>query len=210
MRSGAGIVTSYRLTWLVLLALIVAATLWLALGRRVAPVAPADVKPSIAAPDDLAQQYQEEPFADLIVNMTELELSLSSSDGSLKVRIWARRAEKNETGYAIEDGVLQFALEQRSALLLHVQDAVFTTATDTVEMSGSLVGHVTGSDQFFEATRLTCDLNGTVTDTDEVVYLVYTDKVVYRAPNIDVSGERMILELPSGVVKFEGEVEAGV
>jgi hypothetical protein len=218
MRSGAGIVTAYRLTWLVMLAIVVAITLWLALGRRVAPVAPEDVKPSIAKPEALTQEYQEEPFADLIVNMSELELSLSSSDGKMKLRLWATRAEKNETGYAIEDGVLQFAIEERSNLMLHVQDATFTTATDTVELSGSLVGHVMSGtdeenqepDQYFEATKLTWKLDGTTTDTGEIVWYVYADKVVYRAPKIDVSGERMILELPSGKVRFEGQVEAGV
>jgi hypothetical protein len=117
------------------------------------------------------------------------------------VRIWARQAEKNETGYAIEDGVLQFAMEERSTLMLHVEDATFTAATDIVELSGSLTGHVTGSDQYFEATKLTWKLDST---------LVRTDKVVYRAPNIDVSGERMILDLASGEVRFEGQVEAGV
>jgi len=181
----------------------------------VEPVPPEDVKPSIAPPDRSDIEIQEEPFADLIVNMSELELSLSSSVGELKVLLLAHQAEKNETGYAIEDGKLQFAIEERSTLELRVQDATLTTsdgitATDTLELSGYLVGHVTGSDQYFEATRLTCDLNGVKTDSEDVVYYVYTDKVVYRAPSIDVSGERMILELPSGIVKFEGRVEASI
>jgi len=201
MRSAPGFVTAYRLTWLAMLAIVVAITLWLALGRRVEPVSPEDVRPSIATPVNLTQEYQKEPFADLIVNMSELELSLNSSDGSLKLRIWARKAEKNETGYEIEDGALQFEMAEGSVLELHVQDATFTAATDIVELSGSLTGHVTGSDQYFAATKLTWKLDGT---------LIRTDKVVYRAPNIDVSGERMTLDLASGEVRFEGQVEAGV
>jgi hypothetical protein len=214
--SGAGIVTTYRLTWLVLLALVVAATVWLALGRRIVPVPANEVRPTIAAQEEPQQEYRQEPFADLIIEMNEIELSLSSREGSLKLRVWAREAEKNETGYAISDGVLQFAMEERSTLLLHVQDASLATATDTVELSGSLVGHVmdgsqtgevqpdaddTGGDQYFEATRLTWNMNESV---------IRSDKVVYRAPSIDVSGERMILDLATGGIEFEGKVEAGV
>lgn len=193
--------TLYRLGWLGLLVLAVAVTLWLVFGRPAAPVDLADVKPKYASPEAAAPKIQEEPFADLILSMNEMELSLSSSDGSLKVRMWASKAEKNETGYSLEDGVLQFAMEDHNTLMLRVQEATFTTATDTVELSGSLVGHVTGSDQYFEATKLTWNRNETV---------IHTDKVVYRAPNIDVSGERMTLDFTTGVVSFEGEVQAGI
>jgi lipopolysaccharide export system protein LptC len=210
---GGGIVTRYRLGWLGLVVLAVAATLLLVFGRQVAPVPLEDVKPSIAPPDRSVPEFQEKPFADLIVNMSELELSLSSSDGALKLRIWATKADKTERGYELEDGVLQFAMEERGTLVLRVQEATFTIATDTVELSGSLVGQIMSNDQaddrnrgldnyqYFEATKLIWNLNED---------MVHTDKVVYRAPNIDVSGERMTLDLSTRVVTFEGKVEAGV
>lgn len=201
MRNGAGLVTRYRITWIVMLALAIAVTLALVFCRSVIPVPMEDVKPSVQNAAQSEQQYEEEPFADLIVNMTELELSLSSGDGSLKVRIWAREAEKNLTGYSISDGVLQFAMEERSTLMLRVQDAIFTLATGEVEVSGSLVGHITGSSQYFEAQKLTWR-------QDE--NLIHTAKVLYRAPSIEVSGEHMNLDLETGVVQFEGAVEAGV
>ena len=201
MRNGAGLVTRYRITWLMLLVLAIAVTLLLIFGRSVTPVASTDVKPSIITKNQPEQQYEEEPFADLIVNMTELELSLSSSDGALKVRIWARQAEKNQAGYAIADGVLQFAMEERSTLLLRVQNAEFAMATGEVAVSGSLVGHITGSSLFFETQEL-------IWRQDE--NRINTAKVTYRAPNIEVTGERMTLDLETGVVRFEGAVEAGV
>jgi hypothetical protein len=201
MRNGAGFITRYRITWLLMLAAVVAVTLVLVFSRSVPPVSIEDVKPSVYRANKPEPEYQEERFADLIIDMNELEISLSSSDGSLKVRIWAREAVKNQAGYAIADGVLQFAMEERSTLLLRVQDAVFTLATGEVNVSGSLVGHVTGSDQYFEAQKLSWF-------QDES--LIHTDKVTYRAPSIDVSGERMTLDLETGVVRFEGAVKAGV
>lgn len=210
---GGGIVTVYRLGWVGLLALAVVVTIWLAFGRQVALVAPEDVKPSIARSDEPEPEFREEPFAELTVDMYEPELSLSSDDGSLKLQIRAKQAEKNESGYALTDGVLQFAIEERSVLLLWVKDAAFTAATDTVVLSGSLVGRITGSNQdgdqdsdqgnyqYFEATRLTWDRREPV---------VRTDKVVYRTKNIDVNGERMALNLRTGEVNLEGKVEAGV
>ena len=99
------------------------------------------------------------------------------------------------------EGVLLFSLPDHDSLLLKLSDSRFSTETGVVEISGTIIGEVLGTGQFFEAEQLHWRL-----DEKQIT----ANKVVYRGPNIDVSGEKMTLNLATGEVTFAGLVEAGV
>jgi len=201
MGIGAGAITRYRIIWLAVVAAGVVVTLLIVFGRPFTPVALEDVKSAVREDNPTSQSYSEEKFGQLVANMHELEMSLSSGSGDLRLRVWAEEAVKDKRSYAINNGALQFAMENRNTLLVRVEDARFAEEDQAVKVSGSLTGYITGSNQYFEAKQLSWDMS-----TNEV----RTEKVTYIAPNIQVSGECMCLDMDTGNVRFEGTVEASV
>ncbi|MBN2081576.1 hypothetical protein JW859_05130 [bacterium] len=201
MVNGARAITRYRLIWLAIIVAVVAVTLLAVFARPFTPVAIEDVKSAVREDNPPGKSYSEEKFGQLVANMQELELSLSSGSGDLRLRVWAEQASKDKQTYQITNGALQFAMENHNTLLVRVEDAKFAAEEHAVSVSGSLTGYITGSNQYFEARRLSWDMN-----TNEV----QTEKVMYIAPNIQVSGECMCLDMDTGNVRFEGTVEASV
>lgn len=130
-----------------------------------------------------------------------VDFSLSSMDGELILQLWAKKGAKEGKTFSLAEGVILFSFPERDSLLLKLSDSKFSTQTDTVEISGTITGEVLGTGQFFEAQELHWRL-----DEKQIT----ASKVIYRGPNIDVSGEQMTLNLATGEISFEGLVEAGV
>lgn len=223
MRNGKALITRYRIGWLLLVALFVIAVVWLVVVSSPAPVAPGDVRSAVQVENPPAQTVQEgtRMLQRLKANMTELQLTVSAGEGQLRLRIWAAAARKDGSRYAIEDGLLQFEMENRDTLLLRVEDAVLqydqraellaaaldslwwlrTPSAGALRVNGSLTGLIVGTDQYFEATGLLWD---------QLSSQIRTSTVTYRAGGIEVDGERMCLDLVTGEITFEGPVEARV
>ncbi len=140
-------------------------------------------------------------MGDVGVQVGGVDFSLSSRDGELILRLWAKEGGKVGNTFTLEEGVILFSLPEHDALLLKLSDSKFTSEIGTVEISGTITGEVLGTGQFFQAQELHWRL-----DEQQIT----ANKVVYRGPNIDVSGEQMNLNLETGEISFEGLVEAGV
>jgi len=198
-------ITVYRLTWLALVAVFCFAV-WLLL--YVMPASPkfsevrlAQMKLIGQDPSLTPEQSIEEQAGPLQLEATGWELSLSNHEGDLLMRIWARKAVKEGDRFSIDEGALQFVTEGRNVLLMRVTDATYQREKDVARVSGTLVGEVTGTYQYFSATELAWDQGTNV---------VTTSSVRYVGPRIEVRGEEMSVDLRTGNVSFAGPVEAGV
>jgi len=164
-------------------------------------VDPGAVKSNAINDDPITTTTLEERMGNVGVDVDGVDFSLSSPDGELILRLWAKQGCKEGKIFALAEGVMMFSLPEHDSLLLKLSDSLFSTETDTVEISGTITGEVLGTGQFFEAQELHWRL-----DKQQVS----ANKVIYRGPNIDVSGEQMTLDLATGEIAFEGLVEAGV
>ena len=135
------------------------------------------------------------------VEISGAEFVIKSADGSLVMKVWADEALKNESRYSVREGVLQFVMDQRNTLLLKVSNASFSDESGIARVSGTIVGNIVGSEQFFSAENLTWDQS-----TEQVS----ASAVSFVGPSLEVMGERMVIELATGEVRFEGTVTAGV
>lgn len=135
------------------------------------------------------------------MNVNNAQITMSSGDGQMKMRMWAESGDKNGDVYGIDQGALQFALESRDTLILKVTDGKFTQKKESAQVEGTLIGYIVGSQQFFSASTLTWDPNGR---------LVTATRVTFSSPHMEVTGDRMTINLETGEVRFEGPVEAGI
>ena len=103
--------------------------------------------------------------------------------------------------YQITSGALQFVLGDKQTLLLRVTDGRYLQAKDIATVSGTLVGYLQGSQQWFTAERVVWDSHGQTLNAETVRYV---------APGFEVSGSKMSVDLTTDEVRFEGPVEAGV
>jgi hypothetical protein len=232
VRNGQALITRYRVRWLLLVALFVIVVAWLVVISRPAPVAPGDVRSAVHSENPPAQRLEgeEEMLERLKANMTELELTVSASEGQLRLRVWAAAARKDETRYEIDDGLLQFEMENRDTLLLRVEDALLTLDPRLTRMFSTLdslwwmstpvagllrversltgiiierrsPGQEAGTNSYFEATGLLWDgIHG----------MINAGSVTYSAGDIEVNGQSMLLNLRTGEINFEGAVEASL
>lgn len=151
--------------------------------------------------DSPQEQSVDEQARGLKVGLDEAQITLSSGDGQLKMRMWATKGEKEGATYKVKDGVLQFALENKDTLILKVSDAEYRVEQDIAYVKGTLTGYLVGSQQFFSAAELAWDQQGKA---------VTAKKVTYTGPHAVVSGEEMQVDLATGEVHFKGPVEAGI
>jgi len=198
--------SGYRVFWLAFLALL-AGSLYYGLFIRES----ADILPPI----DIAQVQMEEPGGqtskpgenldeqaqDLRVDLEEAEITLSSGDGKLKMRIWADKGERDGQNYSITEGALQFALESRDTLILKVSDATYRRSESLALVEGELTGYIVGSQQYFSASSIIWDPRGKS---------VSATRVTYSSPHLEVTGDEMSMNLETGEVRFAGPVEAGI
>lgn len=148
-------------------------------------------------PEQIANKSPE-PFK---VDVSAASLTLSSSDGSLQMRVWADQAEKTGSLYKIKDGSLQFMLQNRDTLIVRVTDGSLEYDTQVARVDGQLIGHLIEGNQYFSAERLVWDVNSKQVDIEKVRYI---------GPSVEVTGRSTRIDLATGEVMFSGPVEAGI
>lgn len=195
----------YLLIWGAVLAAF-ASLLWLAVyvwlqGAEFTTVKPEEVQ-STAVPESTRKEPSiEEQAGPLKVGVSEAQLSLSSGDGQLKMRVWADQALKEGGQFSIDEGALQFTLQDHNTLLLRVSDADYRQESGVAHVSGTLIGSIEGTGQYFLAESLSWD---------QAQLYVTAEKVRYIGPHVDVTGEKMQIDLATGEVSFLGPVEGAL
>jgi hypothetical protein len=139
-----------------------------------------------------------EPFK---VDVSAASLTLSSSDGSLQMRVWADKAEKTGAIYKIKDGSLQFMLENRDTLIVRVTDGSLQHDNQIARVDGQLIGHLIEGNQYFSAEKLVWNVNSKQVQIEEVRYI---------GPSVEVTGHSTRIDLATGEITFTGPVEAGI
>jgi len=200
MGTGLPLVTRYRLRWLLMLAVFIMVVLWVFSNFAQRYIPPIMVRSEVVAKNPPPQTWKE-LAGPLKVRAENLVLTLSSSDGSLHVRFWAEQAGKDGRNLSIENGAVEFIMENRNALELLVTNAGCQLESCSACISGTIRGRIAASGQYFEATELSWD---------QAAKMVYAKSVTYIANNFEVHGQSMQLNLRTGEVSFSEGVEVGV
>jgi hypothetical protein len=200
MGTGLPLVTRYRLRWLLMLAVFIMVVLWVFAYCVQRYIPPNMVRSEVVEKNQPPQTF-ERLTGPLKVTAENLVLTLSSSDGSLHVRFWAEQAGKDGSNLFIENGAVEFIMENREALELLVSNAGCQLESGSATISGTIRGRIASSGQYFEATELSWD---------QAAKMVYAKSVTYIANNFEVHGQSMQLNLITGEVSFSEGVEVGV
>jgi hypothetical protein len=201
----AQLFNGYRLAWLAVLVAF-GLLLWLILARWTAWPLFTEVDPSEVRSSEAEEETQQQPSIEklagpLTIEVEQAELSLSSTDGELKMRVWADQARKEGDRYQLDEGALQFSLKDRNTLLLRVTDAEYRLEAGVAHVSGTLIGSIVGTEQYFSAERLSWN---------QVEGTVNAEIVRYIGPHCEVTGAAMQIDLASGQIKFNGPVQAAI
>jgi hypothetical protein len=205
VKSLGGLVNGYRIAWALGALLFMFGAWWLAVrspaGRIFEKIEPGDVKIKSLEGQRMQEPTIEGEGGPRDIEVLGAEFVIKSADGSLVMHVWADEARKDEGRYSVREGVLQFVMDQKNTLILKVSNANFSDASGIARVSGTIVGHIVGSEQFFSAEDLTWDQS-----TEQV----RATTVSFVGPSLEVKGERMVIELDTGEVRFDGTVTAGV
>jgi hypothetical protein len=205
MRRRARLFSVYWLSWAAVLLSFGLAVWWVLAvwlhGPRFTEVKPEEVRSTAVPAPNPESQSIGDTSGPLKMNVKQAELSLSSGDGALKMRLWAAEAGKQGDYYNIDEGTLEFTMKDRNTLLLRVTDAEYRRERGVATVSGTLVGSIEGTGQYFSAERLSWDQAG---------HTVTTETVRYVGPHVDVTGQQMRIDMNTGTVTFEGPVEAAI
>jgi len=201
-RAAAG---AYGLLWLLALLGFGLLTWWsvraVHLGPALPPVLPGQVRTTAFSDSPVPEQTIKQRTQPLRLSVSGADFTLSSSDGTLKMRVWADKAAKSGGAYDLSEGALEFVLQNHDTLLLRVTDGTFRVESGVAQVSGTLIGHLVSGGQYFSAERLTWDQRS---------HAVQAERVRYTGPNIDVRGDQMSINLETGKAEFTGPVEAGI
>lgn len=193
--------TAYGMLWFAVVGVFVGLS-WLALTRgQLDRIAPGELDSGDIRPIDQPGASIEEGFVATDLTLRGAELTVSSADGDLRMRIYADLGAKRDNVYSIEQGGLLFTLENEDTLLLRLSNATYRREAGVITVRGTLTGYITEGGQFFQASELLWD---------ESARSVSTQEVRYVSPSLEVRGERMNIDLETGTVRFDGEVEVGV
>jgi len=205
MRSRAPLLSVYWLFWAAVLLSFGLAVWWVVAvwlhGPKYTQVKPEEVQSNVLPAPDRSPQNIGETASPLKINVNQAELSLSSGDGQLKMRLWAAKANKIEDYLTIDEGVLQFTMKDHNTLLLRVTDAEYRLNRSLATVTGTLIGSIEGTGQYFSADQLSWD---------QAEHTITTKTVRYVGPHVDVTGQQMSINMDTGVVTFEGPVEAAI
>lgn len=201
-------INRYRLFWLAMLAAFSLFVYWLLFVKPASPLY-TEVDPDEVRTAAIDDQPEPEPTlgqraGPLQLNAEGAELLISSSDGSLIMRLWADSAVKEGPEINVTEGVLQFEMSGGGSLLVRVSRCLIRIeGDDLMTVSGDITGNIRGTGQYFSGSHLSWDRSGNAIEVDEVYYV---------GPNIEVRGAQMRVELdPENLqVSFDGPVEAGV
>jgi hypothetical protein len=196
------LVTPYRVFWAIVLTLFSVFVWWLLIFH---PGKSSDetIRVKVVSIDDEppTQEDLSKRIGKVGVDVEGVEFSLSSNDGELILRVWADRAIKLGGRFELGQGTLLFSLPNKHSLLIRLSNCMFSTETDTVEITGTITGQVLDTGQYFTAEELNWYMGGNSVDAE---------RVIYRGPNIEVQGEAMSIDLKTGRIDFTGPVHAGV
>lgn len=165
--------------------------------------------PAPVSPDDIKTQQSKNPppqtledrAAPVSIDLENVEVALSSSDGSLKMQLWAKRARREAGDLLIVQGALQFAMENRNTMLVTISDGMYSQDDKQAKVTGELQGRIEESEQYFEANELIWDITGSA---------ITTRDVSYHSPTIEVTGGCMCIDLKTGEIIFEETVDASI
>jgi hypothetical protein len=200
-----GWLSAYRLIWAGAALAVVALVAWLVSrdpGSAYEHAVPGELKSSVEKVKPRELSIDESASA-LQAELGDAEISVRSSDGKVKMRLWADEARKSAGHYTLKEGALQFDMSDGgvdNSVVLRVSDATYRREAGVVRVSGSLVGHVIGGNHYFAAEELYWDQSEA---------RISARRVHYVGPALDVSGDSMSIDLATGQVDFTGPVEAG-
>lgn len=195
----------YRIFWLATIAAFAVLIYWLLFIKPAGPeftqVNPEEVRNTAISDMPEKEPTIGERVDPLQLNAEGAELTISSSDGSLIMRLWAKSAVKEKQVFTMDEGALQFVMSSGTTLLVHVGSCEFRRKEDLITVRGDITGSISGTGQYFSGKRLSWDRNENIVSADEVTFV---------GQNIEVHGQKMHINMETGEVTFEGPVEAGV
>ena len=199
------LVTSYRIMWVAIPAVFLAVVAYLLFvqpaGGRFAEVDRREVRLATDAPDDLGQQHPSQPPEPSQLNVEDAEVTVASADGYLKMHLWADRLAKDGPAYAVEGGLMQFETENGDTLLIEITSADYRTDDDIMTITGELRGIVEREQLQFTAREVVWDQRGNK---------LLARQVGLAGPVVNVTGQEMELDMLTGIVRFNGQVKAGL
>ena len=211
-----GLLNPYRLFWLILVALFGCFMWWWLFLKPQNPVF-TNITPEEVQRDDLDNlsppaQSIDERAGPMSLDVSKANMTISSTNGELEMRVWADKATKDADVTTIKHGALEFILKDRGTLLLEVSDTVLRMDNKEgkvadITASGNLIGQLLPRDrnvqgsQYFSAEELSWDRATTV---------IVAKRVRYIGPGVQVDGQQMSIDLDTSEVKFEGPVKAGI
>lgn len=195
----------YRIFWLTMVAAFAVLVYWLLFVKPAGPEY-TEVNPEEVRNTAISDSPEKEPTIGQRVDPLQLnaegaELSISSSDGSLIMRLWAKSAVKKKQVFSLDDGALEFMMNSGTTLLVHVSSCEFRRKEDLITVQGNITGSISGTGQYFSGKRLSWDRNQKFVTADEVTFV---------GQKIEVHGQKMHINMETSEVTFEGPVEAGV
>lgn len=198
--------SAYAILWFLLLLGLGGLVWWKVFLARapesLGPVNPAEVKTeALGAAEAMPGQPQaaSERPEPTRAYLDEAELSVASPDGSMRLELKAREAEKEGGNYRLKQGQISFREENTDKLELTISDGTYLLESGVAYIEGSLSGRIPGTSQRFEARRLRWSQTSNA---------VLAEAVRLHGDNFSVSGERMRIQLPDGLIEFEGPVTA--
>lgn len=205
MRQAPNWINAYRVFWLAAVLLFAISVYWVLFVRPRDPastrVKPEEVQSPVidqANPPEQSVSKRPDPVN---VDVNGASLTLSSSDGTLQMRVWADAAAKQGTNFEIKQGALQFLMANKDTLLMRLNDASMSTVSNVVQVNGSIIGRLVNGGQYFSANKLRWDQSQKRVEVSEVRYI---------GPGVEVTGKSMSINLATGEVTFQGPVEAGI
>lgn len=205
MRQAPNWINAYRVFWLAVVLLFGISVYWVLFIRPRDPastrVKPEEVQSPVVDQANPPEQSVSKRPDPVNVDVNGASLTLSSSDGTLQMRVWADAAAKQGTDFEIKQGALQFVMSNKDTLLMRVNDASMSTVSNVVQVSGSIIGRLVNGGQYFSAKKLRWDQNQQRVEVSEVRYI---------GPGVEVTGKSMSIDLATGEVTFQGPVEAGI
>jgi len=197
--------SAYAILWVLLLLLLGGATWWMVFKAKppasLKPVRSEEVKVDALEGSDAEPVEAEKRPEPQEAFLDQAELSISSADGSTKLELLASEARKDGQHYDLKEGRISIHTEQVDQLRLTVSDGTYDEREGVAYVEGTLQGEILGTGQRFTAERLRWD---------EQTNTVQAEAVRLTAGNFEVSGERMQIQLPGGLVVFDGPVSASL
>lgn len=195
--------SAYAVIWLLLL-LGLGGGMWWMVFKAQPPAALGPVKPEEVKTEALGAAETEPATAEkrpepARAYLEQAELSVASPDGSLRLDVRATEAHKEGSRYRLKQGLISFRSENADQLELTISDGTYLLEAGVAYIEGSLSGRVLGTNQQFEAQRLRWN---------QMSNAVLAEAVRLRGDNFAVAGERMRIQLPQGLIEFDGPVTA--